>query len=60
MLVEGLGRPPKAGEVERLLAMAEACAAARGAPPEDGHGSPTVWHDVSHTILMLPEFSHVE
>jgi hypothetical protein len=60
MVFEGLGRPPKAGEIERLLAMAEACAAARGAPPEDGHGSPTVWHDVSHTILMLPEFSHVE
>ncbi len=60
MLVEGLGRPPQPGEIERLLAMAEACAAARVASPDAGHGTPTVWHDVSHTILMLPEFSHVE
>ena len=60
MLAEGLGRPAGANEFDRLLAVAEACSTARASGPDTGRESPTVWHDVAHTILMLPEFSHVE
>jgi hypothetical protein len=60
MLAEGLGRPPRANELERILAVVEACSAARAPEPAARRESPTVWSDVAHTILMMPEFSHVE
>jgi hypothetical protein len=60
MVEEGLGRPATGTEVERLAAVAEACAAARGVPPQDRPRAESVWKDVAHAILMLPEFSHVE
>jgi hypothetical protein len=60
MVEEGLGRPATDAEVERLAAVAEACAAARGVPPQERSRAEAVWKDVAHAILILPEFSHVE
>jgi hypothetical protein len=60
MLVAALGRPPAAADVQRLVAVADRCAAARGVPEDARATSPAVWRDVAHAIFMLQEFTHVE
>ena len=60
MLAEGLGRPATATEIDRLTAVAEACATARGVAVQERPAAEAVWKDVAHAILMHPEFSHVE
>jgi len=60
MLEEGLGRTATADEIDRLMALAEACAVARGVPSYERSASEAVWKDVAHAIIILPEFSHVE
>ena len=60
MFAEGLGRPATAAEIDRLAGVAEACATARGVPVQERPAAEAVWKDVAHTILMHPEFSHVE
>ena len=60
MLEEALSRPATAAEVDRLTAVAEACATARGVPEQERPAAEAVWKDVAHAILMHPEFSHVE
>jgi len=60
MLAEGLGRPATTAEIERLTAVAEACATERGVPVRERPAAEAVWKDVAHAILMHPEFSHVE
>ncbi|MFM8704049.1 MAG: DUF1553 domain-containing protein, partial [Planctomycetia bacterium] len=57
---EGLGRPASAAEVDQLAAVAAACAAARGIAAEQASSAEAVWKDVAHSLLMHPEFSHVE
>ena len=60
MFEEGLSRPALASESDRLVAVAEACVTARGAASQERSATESVWQDVAHAILMLPEFSHVE
>jgi hypothetical protein len=60
MLLAALGRPPAAADVQRLVAVADRCAAARGVPEDARATSPAVWRDVAHSIFMLQEFTHVE
>jgi hypothetical protein len=60
MVEEGLGRPATAAEVDRLAAVAAACAAARGIAAGEASSQEAVWKDVAHSLLMHPEFSHVE
>ncbi len=59
MLAAGLGRPGSATEVEQLLDVARACSAARAATATE-HDPTTVWKDIAHAILLMPEFSHVD
>jgi hypothetical protein len=60
MLATALSREPEPAEVERLVAVADRCATARGVAPEARAGSRDLWRDVAHAIFLLQEFSHVE
>lgn len=60
MLASALSREPGTAEVERLVAVAERCATARGVDDEHRAGSTAVWRDVAHAIFLMQEFSHVE
>lgn len=60
MLASALAREPEPAEVERLVAVADRCATARGVAPEARAASRQLWRDVAHAIFMMQEFSHVE
>jgi hypothetical protein len=60
MLSAALSRKPEPAEVERLVAVADRCATARGVASESRVASKDVWRDVAHSIFMIQEFSHVE
>jgi hypothetical protein len=60
MLALALSREPEPAEVERLVAVADRCATARGVAPEARSASRELWRDVAHAIFLLQEFSHVE
>ena len=60
MLTAAFGHEPDTERVHRLVAVAEACGLARGAPSDALAASTAVWKDVAHAILLMQEFSHVE
>jgi len=59
LFLGALARPPKAAELEQMLALLRTQAAARDLSGAAARLDPALWADACHVVFMMKEFVHV-